>query len=116
MDILEQLAARYKALSEPLRIRLLCLVAHAEEICVCDLVTATGVSQSMVSRHLAYLRNSGWVTARRDKLWIHYRIARQADGFGQDILKTLVNQAVLSQQIQKDLQALKNIPSSGRNC
>jgi ArsR family transcriptional regulator, arsenate/arsenite/antimonite-responsive transcriptional repressor len=116
MDTLEQWVASYKALSEPLRIRLLCLVAEAGDICVCDLVSITGASQSMVSRHLAYLRNSGWLASRRDKLWIHYSIAHQEDKMGRDILKTLQQHAKLSEQIKTDMDALSRLAESTRSC
>jgi ArsR family transcriptional regulator, arsenate/arsenite/antimonite-responsive transcriptional repressor len=116
MNNLEQWSIRYKALSEPLRIRLLVLVAAAGDICVCDLISITGVSQSMVSRHLAYLRNSGWLVARREKLWIHYSIAKQNDEMDQDILKTLQQHAPLSRQIQADIDALAQLSGSNRSC
>jgi ArsR family transcriptional regulator, arsenate/arsenite/antimonite-responsive transcriptional repressor len=116
MNRLEQWAACYKALSEPLRIRLICLVAEAKDICVCDLMVITGVSQSMVSRHLAYLRNSGWVEARREKLWIHYSIAPQEDRLAETILKSLQEHGPQSQQIKEDLAALAELKQSEHSC
>jgi ArsR family transcriptional regulator, arsenate/arsenite/antimonite-responsive transcriptional repressor len=116
MDSLERWSLLHKALSEPLRIRLLNLVACAEDICVCDLITITGVSQSMVSRHLAYLRNSGWLVARRDKLWIHYSLANQEDEMAKTILETLQQNAPLSHQIQTDLKSLAELEDSNSDC
>ncbi|MBF0380862.1 MAG: winged helix-turn-helix transcriptional regulator [Magnetococcales bacterium] len=119
MDTLEKWAAKHKALSEPLRIRLLCLVAASPNICVCDLISITGVSQSMVSRHLAYLRNSGWLEAHRQKLWMHYSIAKQEDKMDQTILESLIEHGKSSQQISADmaeLAKLDNLDLSKRSC
>ncbi len=71
----EEIAALFKALSEPVRIRLMFLLLEGgEELCVCDLVETLGLTQSVVSRHLAYLRNHGLVTTRREGVWIYYRV------------------------------------------
>ncbi len=116
MDTLEQWASRYKALSEPLRIRLLCLVIAAGDICVCDLVTITGASQSKVSRHLAYLKNSGWLAVRREKLWMHYSIAKQDGDMEEAVIKTLKKHAKNSRQIKKDLEKLAEKAGSSGKC
>ncbi|MBF0356970.1 MAG: helix-turn-helix transcriptional regulator [Magnetococcales bacterium] len=116
MEKLDHWAANYKALSEPLRIRLLSIISTAKDICVCDLVAITGVSQSMVSRHLAYLRNSGWLHARREKLWMHYSIAKQDDEMAQAILKALQQHGPLSKQINIDLANLSKLGESASGC
>ncbi len=69
----EEIASLFKALSEPVRVRIMYLLLEAGELCVCDLVDTLGVSQSVVSRHLAYLRNHGLVATRREGVWIYYR-------------------------------------------
>jgi ArsR family transcriptional regulator len=45
------------------------------EICVCHLHASLGVPQPTASRHLAYLKKSGLVEARRDGIWMHYKMA-----------------------------------------
>ena len=70
----ESLAALFKTLSEPVRLRIVYLLLETGELCVCDLVETLGLSQSVVSRHLAYLRNNGLVTTRREGVWVYYRI------------------------------------------
>jgi ArsR family transcriptional regulator, arsenate/arsenite/antimonite-responsive transcriptional repressor len=72
-----QLASLFKALSEPVRVRLIALLLRREELCVCDLVEAMALSQSVVSRHLAYLRNHDLVIAERRGVWMYYRIPAQ---------------------------------------
>jgi len=68
------LAALFKTLSEPVRLRIVYLLLKEGELCVCDLVETLELSQSVVSRHLAYLRNNGLVSARREGVWVYYRV------------------------------------------
>ena len=69
---MEQLATQIKGISEPTRLRILNLVKEGE-LCVCDLIEVLNLPQSTISRHLAYLRKSGWVEARKAGKWMHYR-------------------------------------------
>jgi ArsR family transcriptional regulator len=64
----------FKALADRTRLRILGLLS-AGEVCVCDLHDSLGEPQPKVSRHLAYLRRTGLVSARKDGLWVHYRLA-----------------------------------------
>jgi ArsR family transcriptional regulator len=68
---LEQL---FQALGDATRLRILGLLA-AGEVCVCDIHGTLKISQPKASRHLAYLRRAGLVVARREGLWMHYRLA-----------------------------------------
>src|ERR1700722_7625533 len=63
----------FRALADPTRLRLLNLIAD-REICVCYLVEVLASSQPKISRHLAYLRNAGIVSARRSGKWMHYSL------------------------------------------
>src|SRR4051794_14070124 len=62
-----------KALSEPLRWRIVELLA-AEELCVCHLVEELGVPQPLVSHHLRVLRDLGLVSTERFRYWTYYRL------------------------------------------
>ncbi len=64
----------FQALGDNTRLRLLNLMAD-REVCVCYFVEVLRVPQPKISRHLAYLRNAGIVSARREGKWMHYRIA-----------------------------------------
>ncbi|HET6168920.1 MAG TPA: metalloregulator ArsR/SmtB family transcription factor [Terracidiphilus sp.] len=64
----------FQALGDNTRLRLLNLMGD-QEICVCYFVEILGQPQPKISRHLAYLRSAGIVTARREGKWMHYRIA-----------------------------------------
>lgn len=63
----------FQALGDNTRLRLLNLMAD-QEVCVCYFVEVLGGPQPKISRHLAYLRNAGIVSARREGKWMHYRI------------------------------------------
>jgi ArsR family transcriptional regulator, arsenate/arsenite/antimonite-responsive transcriptional repressor len=65
----------FKAFADPVRLRLLNLLADGE-VCVCHLHEALDLPQSTVSRHLAYLRKRELVLGRKDGLWVHYRLAK----------------------------------------
>jgi ArsR family transcriptional regulator len=64
----------FTALAHPLRLRALLLLQQEGELCVCELTHALGVSQPMISRHLAQLRRDGLVSDRRQGLWVYYRL------------------------------------------
>ena len=70
---IETAARALKAISHPLRLKILCVVG-GEEICVQDIVDAVGTSQSNISQHLAILREKGILTCRKDANRVYYRV------------------------------------------
>ncbi len=72
----ERMAAMFKALSDPVRLRLFSKVAShpAGEACVCD-IQNVGVSQPTVSHHLKKLREAGLLTSERRGTWVYYQVA-----------------------------------------
>ncbi|MEV6061798.1 metalloregulator ArsR/SmtB family transcription factor [Nocardia asteroides] len=74
------LAATFKALSDPVRLRLLSLVASRSggEACVCDLAAGFELSQPTISHHLRVLREAGLLSSRRHGSWVYYRIEPHA--------------------------------------
>ena len=78
------LVALYQALADATRLRILAVLAETPggpggELCVCHIHASLGVSQPTTSRHLAYLRKAGLVEARREGVWMHYRLLRPTD-------------------------------------
>jgi ArsR family transcriptional regulator len=63
----------FKALADRTRLRLINLMGDTE-VCVCFFVEVLRINQPKISRHLAYLKRAGVVSARRDGKWIHYRL------------------------------------------
>jgi ArsR family transcriptional regulator, arsenate/arsenite/antimonite-responsive transcriptional repressor len=70
----DELENVFKALADKTRLRILALLGN-NEVCVCHIHDSLGVPQPTVSRHLAYLRRSGLVAARRDGVWMHYQVS-----------------------------------------
>ncbi|MEE1823196.1 metalloregulator ArsR/SmtB family transcription factor [Streptomyces sp. BE20] len=70
------MAAMFKALSDPVRLRLFSKIAShpGGEACVCD-IQDVGVSQPTVSHHLKKLREAGLLTSERRGTWVYYRVA-----------------------------------------
>lgn len=78
-----------KALSDPIRLRIILLLQAEGELCVCDLMAVLKLPQSTVSRHLAYLRKTCWVDTRREGVWMHYQLSRESCQMCQELLDTL---------------------------
>lgn len=73
-EALELIAARFRVLAEPMRLRLLHTLGDAE-MTVSDLVEATGAGQANVSKHLGLLLDSGILARRKEGLNVYYRLA-----------------------------------------
>jgi ArsR family transcriptional regulator len=74
-ELVEQVAQRFRVLSEPARLRLLNLLqAHGEQS-VQALVAGSGLQQANVSKHLALMAGTGLLARRRDGLSVYYRLA-----------------------------------------
>lgn len=72
----EQVAALLKALADPVRLRIMSLVAaHAGgEACVCDITEAFELSQPTISHHLKVLHELGLLDRDKRGVWVHYRV------------------------------------------
>lgn len=81
-DQAEAVAPLLKALADPVRLRLLSLVAaHADgEACVCDLNDAFDLSQPTISHHLKVLHESGLLDREKRGTWVYYRVRTDALG------------------------------------
>lgn len=98
----------FQALGDQTRLRLLNLMADGE-VCVCFLVELLGEPQPKISRHLAYLRKSGLVAARREGKYLHYRIDRPASEGANQILATVLNTLRGDRAMQRDRAALQKV-------
>lgn len=70
-----ELAAAFKVLADPVRLRLLSLIASSAEACACDLTEPTGKSQPTISHHLAVLTDAGLVTREKRGRWAWFTVA-----------------------------------------
>ena len=76
----EQVAPLLKALADPVRLRLMSLVASHEggEACVCDLNDAFDLSQPPISHHMKVLHEAGLVDREKRGVWVYYRARTDA--------------------------------------
>src|SRR4030095_7983229 len=98
---IDELENVFKALADKTRLRILALLGN-NEVCVCHIHDSLGLPQPTVSRHLAYLRRSGLVKARRDGVWVHYRLSDSLEPSVQDIVDAAV-------------QSLTNVPTTAKD-
>ena len=75
----DDVARMFKAIGDPVRLRLLSLIASAgSETCVCDLNDAFDLTQPTISHHLKVLREAGLVSSERRGTWVYYRLDPEA--------------------------------------
>ncbi|MGC4848383.1 ArsR/SmtB family transcription factor [Micromonospora sp. DT15] len=71
-------APLFKALGDPIRLRLMSMIASVPEMCVCDLTPAFDLSGPTISHHLKVLREAGLVDSERRGTWVWYRVKPEA--------------------------------------
>lgn len=72
----------FKALGDPVRLRILSIVASRAggEVCVCDITDAFELSQPTISHHLKVLKEVGLLTSERRASWVYYRLVPETLG------------------------------------
>jgi ArsR family transcriptional regulator, arsenate/arsenite/antimonite-responsive transcriptional repressor len=73
-----EIAGRFKALADPIRVRVVNLLAAHSTLCVCELQEHFELSQPTISHHLAILRKAGMVDTETRGRWAFYRIRPEA--------------------------------------
>lgn len=108
----------FAALAHPLRLRMLLLMQQEGELCVCELTHALAVSQPMVSRHLAQLREAGLVADRRQGQWIYYRLSPELPDWAGRVLADTVKGVSGESPFVEDRKLLGKMPNrpDGRCC
>ena len=91
----------FQALGDNTRLRLLNLMGD-QEICVCYFVEILDQPQPKISRHLAYLRNAGIVTTRREGKWMHYRIVMPPNEGAAKVLREILEWFKEEKTMQSD--------------
>ncbi len=103
----EQLITQFKALADPVRLRLLALCAHGE-CSVSELTEITGQSQPRISQHLKQLCDCGLVERFRDGHFVYYRVPTRGKGSGQ--LRRLIGMLPEDEQVfDRDIEALRDL-------
>lgn len=71
----ERFASLFKAISHPVRVKMLDIIHRANtEVCVCDVEACFDLSQPTISHHLKILRDAGLIASEQRGLWVYHRI------------------------------------------
>jgi ArsR family transcriptional regulator len=103
-----QIEALFRALADRTRLRLISLMSDSE-VCVCFFVEILKMSQPKISRHLAYLRRAGVVTARREGKWMHYRVVDPPDPHAASIFREVQASLAADPEMQCDRKRLTEV-------
>src|SRR5678809_1478415 len=98
----------FRALADSTRLRIINLLAD-QEVCVCFFVEILKTNQPKISRHLAYLRRAGIVAARREGIWMHYRISTPKDENAAKVLMDVREWLAKDDRMQHDRLRLHKI-------
>jgi ArsR family transcriptional regulator len=80
----EVLARGFGALADPVRLRLLSMIAASGEVCSCDLLQPLGKSQPTISHHTKALADAGLITGEKRGRWVYWRVVPdRVDGLRQ---------------------------------
>lgn len=71
------LAAMFKALADPARVKILSMLLNADEVCACDVSAQIGKSAATTSHHLKLLREAGLVRSERRGTWVYYSVVAE---------------------------------------
>lgn len=79
-DTAQLMAARFKALSDPMRLRLMSHIAArgCDSVCACDLLDVVDLSQPTVSHHLKKLVDAGLLVREQRGKWAHYTVVQES--------------------------------------
>jgi ArsR family transcriptional regulator, arsenate/arsenite/antimonite-responsive transcriptional repressor len=109
---MKKLASYFKSLADENRLRILNLLFHGE-LCGCDIKHVLGTSQSNVSRHLTYLKNSGLVLDRREGYRIFYRLVQSDDAEVSELFEYLVRSFAKDKVLKADMRKLRDAIKEG---
>ena len=98
----------FQALGDRTRLRLIHLIGETE-VCVCFFVEVLRTNQPKISRHLAYLRKAGLVTARREGKWMHYKLEQPLDENAARILNQVREWIASEREMQIDRERLVKV-------
>ena len=91
----------FKALGDRNRIRILKML-EVKPMCVCEITHILGIAQSSVSRHLAILRDAGFINDKKEGLWVNYSLVVGTDDIVATIMTGLRRWEIEDHRIVKD--------------
>jgi ArsR family transcriptional regulator, arsenate/arsenite/antimonite-responsive transcriptional repressor len=105
---LSRMESLFLALGDKTRLRILNLI-RGEEVSVGYFTEVLGESQPKISRHLAYLRNAGVVSTRRDGKWIYYRIVVPDGALELAIIQNLIDSMDSQAELSREYDSLQEM-------
>ena len=105
----------FQAFADPTRLRLLNLMRGGER-CVCELTEALDTSQPKISRHLAALRRSGLVQARKEGLWVYYRLTKPTKKLHRRLIDCVGECFKGIEQFKLDRKRLQKCKAAATSC
>jgi len=110
---MQELIKATKALADETRLRMLNVLLD-RECCVCEVMQALDISQSRASRNLGILEDAGFLTAKRDGVWIVYSIDWQtANSHAASLAKLLRDSPITNELVAQDEARLKQAVRGG---
>ncbi len=111
----DRVPAMFRALGDPTRVRLLCLL-RGGELCVCDLMSILGIPQARTSRHLRYLLRAGLVRVREAGPWSYYALSPARTRFHRRLLACVFAGADEVPEVAGDVRRASRIRKGGGCC
>jgi ArsR family transcriptional regulator len=116
---MKEAARFFKVLADESRLKMLWLLFHRRELCVCDIMAVLEITQSKASRHLATMRNLGIVTDRREGQWSYYSLCPVEDKLAEEhikLLKVTLSKSPEADDLLKKLHAWLKDKEKGASC
>ncbi|SNY90320.1 ArsR family transcriptional regulator [Cohaesibacter sp. ES.047] len=114
--IMDKITNIFGALSDPIRLRILALIAHETELCVCELVEALEMSQPKISRHCRALNEANLVDSRREAQWVLYSIANDIPDWAKQSISAAIEGVKQDPQYAVDCERLKTVERPPVRC
>jgi len=99
----------YSVLSHPMRLRALILIHQMNELCVCELTHSLELAQPVISRHLAQLKEAGLLLARKQGLWVYYRVNDDLPTWVNNVIDLTTNGVANTEPYLSDKVSLENM-------
>jgi ArsR family transcriptional regulator len=99
----------FSTLSNPVRLRCLCLIATVEDVCVCEIEESLQIAQPAASKALNALKTAGIVTARRQANWNYYCLAADLPDWLREIVRRTVEELSSHKPFQADRNRLAKL-------
>ncbi len=111
---MKALTAIFKSLEDETRLRIIGLLLDVDDLCVCHIISVLQLPQSTVSRHLATLKNAGWLNDRREGLWIHYSLAKDLGSIHRAMIPTVRTIMAQNDLAKNDRERLTKLSNENR--